>query len=99
MLKTVLSSLIAAAVLAGGALVAGHSSPAQAAMSAPRVDMAAKPASPVQQVRWRCGPYACYWVPKYRGPVPYYANRWGPPMRPGCWWKHKGNGKWKLKCP
>ena len=31
-------------------------------------------ASNVEQVRWVCGPYRCWWRPNYYG---YYGPRWG----------------------
>jgi hypothetical protein len=37
--------------------------------------------SPVESVRWVCGPYRCWWRP---GPYGYYGPR---PWRPGWGWR------------
>ena len=45
---------------------------------------AAETGSGLQDVRWVCGPYRCWWRPgPYWGPPPY----WGP--RPYWGWHHR----------
>jgi hypothetical protein len=91
-------SLLLGAALAAGALFASQIEPAAAAISAPQLQTGAIQGALVQDARWRCGPRRCWWVRGYWGPVPPYARYWGRPPYPGCYWKLKGNGRWKLKC-
>jgi hypothetical protein len=70
-------------LLAGAALCAAALAPASAsALPAGGLAKAASELSDVQQVRWVCGPFRCWWRPGYG----YYgAYAWGAPYgRP--WW-------------
>ena len=68
----------AAAALLGSALLAGQAS----AMPANGLAAAAPVTSNVQDVRWVCGPYRCWWAP---GPYWGYGPRW----RRGWGWRHR----------
>jgi hypothetical protein len=73
---------VAIAVLIGGAaVVAGE------ALAMPVVDLApaAHNASGVQDVRWGCGPYRCWWRP---GPIWWHRPYWGPPPWHWHWPRH-----------
>ncbi len=72
-------TLIAAAALSSAAMLA---TPA----SAMPTDNLAKAASTnIEQVRWVCGPFRCWWRPNYWGPGygaygfyrPFWRHRWG----------------------
>jgi hypothetical protein len=93
----VLKSILTASVIATGLVVAAASSPASAGIMAP--DLGKAGTSPLVQVHWKCGPWACHWVPNYRGPIHPYARHWGPPRRPGCWWHRNYYGRWIAVCP
>lgn len=88
-------------ILASGAIAAtlGVAGAAQAMPAAgdPAAGLAAQ-SSPVEQVRWVCGPYRCRWVPNYGiyGPRPYWGPRrhwreprWGGPRWGGPRWDRR----------
>ncbi len=52
----------------------------------------------VQRAAWRCGPRRCWWAPGYVGVIPNYAQTWGPPHSPNCYWRRGLLGNWKYKC-
>jgi hypothetical protein len=54
----------------------------------------------ITTVRWVCGPRRCMWEPNYRGTVvvPRFARRWGPPVRPTCFYERRRR-HWILVCP
>jgi len=75
------------AALCGVALQSGNA----AAMPVSGLANAASEATTdVQQVAWVCGPYRCWWRPRY---YPYYgAYGWGGPRYYGYarpWWGHR----------
>ena len=47
-----------------------------------------QPAAQVEQARWVCGPYRCFWQPNYWGPGP----RWG--WGGGPRWGWGGGPRW-----
>jgi len=84
-MKTTLAKLLVAA----GVGVGGFALLAEAAQAMPSVDpgvgAAAAAGAQVEQARWVCGPYRCWWRPDYWGPRPYWRPHpyWGP--RPWGW--------------
>ncbi len=83
-MKYLKHSLVAATALGGVALWAGGAS----AMPNGLPSAAAAAPSNVENVRWVCGPYRCWWQP---GPGGFYGPRpwgwgWGP--RWGWGWHH-----------
>jgi hypothetical protein len=91
-------TLFFSTALAAGLMLAGSLQPAAAAPSAPALGHAAGQGNLVENAAWSCGPRRCTWVPGYRGPVPGYALRWGPPRYTHCYWKRGILGNWKQKC-
>lgn len=91
-------SLFLSVALAAGLVFAGQMQPAVAAPSAPALSHGLAQSSVIQEAGWACGPRRCAWVPGYRGIVPNYALRWGPPHSPYCYWKRGLLGNWKYKC-
>jgi hypothetical protein len=87
-------------ILAGFSLATGVLLTGQASIAMPAApDLAASAQnSPIEDVGWRCGGKSCWWFDNYWGPVPNYALGWGPPHRPGCYWKQGLLGNWKYKC-
>lgn len=73
-LKTVLI-----ATIAGGAIMGSIAS--ASAMPAAPLGVTAQATANVQEARYVCGPYRCFWRPNYYayyGPRPYYYGpRWG----------------------
>ncbi len=66
-------ALVAATVLGAGSLIA----PAASAMPVSGLASASNQLSAdVQNVRWVCGPYRCWWRPNYWAPYWGY-RRWG----------------------
>ena len=53
------------------------------AFAAPIAPITATTAANVQDVRWVCGPYRCWWQPNYYG---YYGYGYAP--RP-YYWRHR----------
>lgn len=92
-----IKSLIVTIALAG-LVFCGQMQSAEAAPSAPALSQPSAQSSILQEADWACGPRRCAWVPGYRGTVPSYALRWGPPTRPNCYWKRGLLGNWKYKC-
>lgn len=90
-------SLFLSSALAAGMMLAAPAPSAEAAPSVPLAPITAQDAL-VQDAAWSCGPRRCVWVPGFRGPVPGYAMRWGPPAYPNCYWKRGILGNWKHKC-
>jgi hypothetical protein len=43
-----------------------------------------QPAAQIEQARWVCGPYRCFWRPNYWGGPVYRGPGWG---RPGWGWR------------
>ena len=66
--------LLVTATACCGALIVG------AASAAPIAPITAATPANVQNVRWVCGPYRCWWQPNYYG---YYG--YGPYGYPGYW--------------
>jgi hypothetical protein len=78
-MKYLKHSLVAAIVLGGVALGAGGAS----AMPNGLPSATAAVASDVENVRWVCGPFRCWWQPGpwgFYGPRPwgFYGRPWGP---------------------
>ena len=46
---------------------------------------------------WLCGPDRCVWV-TYDVDEPLFAEAWGPPISPSCFWKQGVFGRWKMIC-
>lgn len=70
-----IATLAVAAVLGLGAMgVSASAMPVNALTSVPQ-----QTATGLQQVRWVCGPYRCWWRPgpAYWGPHPYWRRGWG----------------------
>ncbi|MDI4666127.1 hypothetical protein K9U40_17620 [Xanthobacter autotrophicus] len=90
-------SLGASAVLlsAGGASAASLLTPGVAPVTE-RLDVAP------QQVRWVCTYGRCVWRPRSNVRVPIYAQSWGPPPRPNCFWTRRigpqGQFHWQQVC-
>jgi hypothetical protein len=74
-LKSVLTATIAGGVMLGSLIASAQ------AMPAAQLGASAQAASGVQEARYVCGPYRCWWRPNYYayyGPRPYYYGpRWG----------------------
>ena len=82
-MKNVKYALVAAAALGGAALTSGSAS----AMPNGLASASTALSSNVQDVRWVCGPFRCWWRPNYYyGAYGYYGPRpyWGP----GWGWRH-----------
>ena len=81
---------LGAVALCGVALQSGQA----AAMPVGGLANAAAQTADVQQVAWVCGPYRCWWRPRY---APYYgAYAWGGPGFYGRpWWRHRGPWGWR----
>ena len=82
-----LRKIIHVALVAGAAALAlpAASNPASALPLAglePAVLRDGQPAATVEQARWVCGPYRCFWRPNYWGPGWGHGPRWG---WGGCW--------------
>jgi len=76
---------LALAALLGAYMVVGQA----AAMPADGLKAAASQVGNVQDVRWVCGPYRCWWAPGPYwgyGPGPYWRGGWG--WRRGWGWRH-----------
>lgn len=97
-MKTLLKTLLIAGALTGASLAFGLSRPAEAGIAVPALDSGAA-ASPIEQVHWHCGPWACHWEPNYRGPIPRYAQAWRAPHHPNCFWRRNYYGRWIFVCP
>ena len=83
-MNTLKLSVAAGAVLAGAVFSTGPAAALPIAGLAPTVtDQTAA----VQDVRWVCGPYRCWWRPNFYG---YRAYGWA---RPGWGW-HRGWHRW-----
>lgn len=94
--KTLLGAALGAATLAA----AGLGSPAQAAVAGPALGTAVPSIQLTENVRWVCGVWHCWWRPNWTyGNVPAYARAWGPPERPGCFWRRNWGGGWTHVCP
>lgn len=99
---------LVAAVLAFSAFVVigAGAGPAEAGVAMPSlatpsaaVDTLAPAAPLAENVRWVCGPFRCFWRPNWNWYVPPYARGWGPPVRPGCYWRRAWGGGWVHICP
>jgi hypothetical protein len=78
--KWLVMTALAGATLtfASGANAMANTMPAGLAKSADQVGQ-------VEQVRWVCGPFRCWWRPNYYGYYGYYGYRHRP------WWRwHRG---------
>jgi hypothetical protein len=84
-------AVIGAAALCGVAFQSGNAS---AMPMSGLANAASEMATGLEQVRWVCGPYRCWWRPSY---YPYYgAYAWGGPRyyaRPG--WGIYGRPGWR----
>jgi hypothetical protein len=49
-------------------------------------------AARVEQARWVCGPYRCFWQPNYWGPGPRWGWGGGPGWGRGQRWGWRGGG-------
>jgi len=67
---------VVAATLVGGASLI--SSAASAMPVSGLAGASSALAADVQNVRWVCGPYRCWWRPNYWGPYWGYRRWWGP---------------------
>lgn len=79
MMKNAKYALLAVIALAGTAAMSASAS----AMPAGGLATASKQISDVQDVRWVCGPYRCWWRPNV---YPYYGAYGYYPVRPYRWW-------------
>jgi hypothetical protein len=70
-------------ILATAALCGGLTATAASAM--PIAPVAAKSGATIEQVRWVCGPYRCWWRPNYYGG--YYSYGYYP--RHHYYWRHR----------
>ncbi len=87
-------------LLASALLLAGHALPAQAATLSPGAMAPGAASAPLAEpVHWVCGPYHCVWRPNYRGPIPAYTLKWGPPRAKGCMWVRGPFYVWRHVCP
>jgi len=86
--------------LLAGALLAGFSVNANAAMIDPSLGASAQTMSGVTDVRWVCGPYRCAYIPRYRGRVVVYPHMrgWKRPRSPHCYYENRVF-TWVLVCP
>jgi hypothetical protein len=79
--------LVAAVTLGGVALASNPASAMPNGLSA----LSEQQASDVQDVRWVCGPFRCWWRPNWYGgygfvgPRPWIGRRWGWGWR-RRWW-------------
>lgn len=102
--KSVITAALAATLALGTLAAAGLSAgTAEASVASPMlgasVPAEAGSALPVENVRWVCGPWRCFWRPNWNyWYVPPYARGWGPPLRPNCFWR-RGWGGWVHVCP
>lgn len=104
-----LRKIMLGATLALGTLAALGAGKAEAGVAMPAVTMPAAvaaidvvaPSVPLaENVRWVCGPWRCAWRPNWNyWYVPPYARGWGPPVRPGCFWRRGWGGGWVHVCP
>ena len=84
-------SAIVGLVVLGGKALAGGAASAMPIAPIPGTN----DASGVEQVRWVCGPYRCWWRPNYYGAYGFYGGpryhgpRWG---YHGGW--HRGWHRW-----
>ena len=85
--------LLGAALLVGSQTVPASAAP----LPAPDRDVF-KAANAVETVKWKCGPWNCYWKPGYAGWIPPKARVWGPPRAAGCFWRRSWAG-WVHICP
>ena len=68
-----------------GLFLLGAATFSNPAAAMPIIDLHAQTPAAVDQVRWVCGPYRCWWRPNYWAPGPYafyagprfYARPWG----------------------
>ncbi len=95
--KNLLGLAFGAATLAAAGL---GGSPAQAGVAGPTLGTAVPSIQLTENVRWVCGVWHCWWRPNWTyGVVPPYARAWGPPDRPGCFWRRNWGGGWSHICP
>lgn len=80
-------SAIVGLVVLGGAALAGSAATAMPIAPIP----GANNASGVEQVRWVCGPYRCWWRPNYYGAYGFYG---GPRYYGPRWGYHRGWHRW-----
>ena len=78
-MNTLKLSLVAAAALGSAVLAAGTASAMPlGGLATASTEAAAK----IQDVRWVCGPFRCWWRPNYAVVAPYpvyrYRQWWGP---------------------
>ena len=85
-------------VLAAGVALGGLSLQAGTASAMPMIDTApavvahAEGIAGVEQTRWVCGPYRCFWRPNFYGPRPFYGYGFRGPGWRGGW--RGGYGGW-----
>lgn len=65
--------------LLGAALLVGSQTLPASAAPLPALDRNVfKAANAAETVKWKCGPWNCYWKPGYAGWAPPKARVWGP---------------------
>lgn len=74
------------AALASGLVLGAAALGSEKALAMPLLDSgvahATDPAAAIENVRWVCGPYRCWWRPNYYGPRPWgygYGYGWRRP--------------------
>jgi hypothetical protein len=72
----------------GGVALASEAASAMPIGLATNADIA----SNVEQARWVCGPYRCWWRPNVYGAYGYYA---GPRYYHGWGWRHDHGWGWR----
>ena len=83
-----IGSLAAAAVLGSGLLIGQASAMPANGLAA----VASHTADNIQDVRWVCGPYRCWWTPRPYWWGPRYYNYVGP--RPYWGWRYGWHRRW-----
>jgi hypothetical protein len=84
-MKTFIYTAVGAALLGGVALSAGHAAPFPNGISA----AATTQLSLIQDARWVCGPFRCFWRPNFYGAYGFYRPWWGWGPRRGWGWRHR----------
>lgn len=82
--------------LAGFAAVLLGSITATSASAMPVAPLPSDAATNIEQVRWVCGPYRCWWRPNYYRSYGYPAYGYGfyPRRHYGGGWRHRHGRRW-----
>lgn len=95
-------TLIALSLGAGAVLLAASGAHATSLLNPGPALAAQPPEAAPQQVRWVCTYGRCVWRPRSNVRVPVYAQSWGPPPRPNCFWTRRigpqGQSLWQQVC-